>query len=51
MPQPHSGIDLMDIDFAKAASAMGAKGFKVHSLAEFKTAFQEAQGGYWSCGN
>ncbi|VTS29766.1 pyruvate oxidase [Streptococcus dysgalactiae] len=44
MPQPHSGIDLMDIDFGKAASAMGAKGFTVHSLAELKAAFQEAQG-------
>lgn len=44
MPQPHSGIDLMDIDFGKAASAMGAKGFTVHNLAELKAAFQEAQG-------
>lgn len=44
MPQPHSGIDLMDIDFGKAASAMGAKGFTVHNLAELKAAVQEAQG-------
>lgn len=34
----------MDIDFGKAASAMGAKGFTVHNLAELKAAFQEAQG-------
>ncbi|WP_125702937.1 pyruvate oxidase [Lacticaseibacillus daqingensis] len=41
--QPHSGVDLIDADYGTAASALGATGFEVHTLAELKDAFAEAQ--------
>ncbi|WP_201777507.1 pyruvate oxidase [Streptococcus phocae] len=43
MPQPHSGIDLIDVDFGRAASAMGATGFEVRNLDELKEAFEHAK--------
>lgn len=39
--QPHSGVDLASVDFAKAAEAMGAKGYKVTNLTELKAAFAD----------
>ncbi|EFR44695.1 pyruvate oxidase [Streptococcus pseudoporcinus] len=42
MPQPHSGIDLIDINFGEAATAMGAKGFEVRTRDDLETAFKEA---------
>ncbi|MCU9533668.1 pyruvate oxidase [Streptococcus sp. CSL10205-OR2] len=43
MPQPHSGIDLIDLDFGDAASAMGATGFEVRTLKELREAFAKAK--------
>lgn len=40
--QPHSGVDLIDADYGTAASALGAAGFEVHTLAELKDAFAKA---------
>lgn len=42
-PQPHSGVDLINADFGDAATALGAKGYEVHTLAELKQAFDEAK--------
>lgn len=41
--QPHSGVDLIDADFGDAATALGAKGYEVHTLKELEQAFNEAQ--------
>lgn len=41
--QAHSGIDLIDANFGDASTALGAKGYEVHTLAELKQAFDEAQ--------
>ena len=41
--QPHSGVDLIDADYGKAAEAMGAQGFEVHNLDELKAAFAKAK--------
>lgn len=41
--QPHSGVDLIDADYGKAAEAMGAQGFEVHNLDELKVAFAKAK--------
>ncbi len=40
--QPHSGVDLIDADYGDAATALGATGFEVHTLAELKHAFAAA---------
>lgn len=40
--QPHSGVDLIDANYADAAAGLGAKGFEVHTLAELDAAFAEA---------
>lgn len=37
--QPHSGVDLIKSDFAKAAEGMGATGIKVTNIDELKAAF------------
>lgn len=41
--QPHSGVDLIDAQFGDVATALGAKGYEVQTLAELKQAFDEAQ--------
>ncbi len=41
--QPHSGVDLIDANFGDAATALGAKGYEVKTLAELKAAFKDAQ--------
>lgn len=41
--QPHSGVDLIDANFGDAATALGAKGYEVHTLDELKQAFTEAK--------
>lgn len=41
--QPHSGVDLIDAEFGDAATALGAKGYEVRTLAELKRAFDEAK--------
>ncbi|MDE3315529.1 pyruvate oxidase [Lacticaseibacillus zeae] len=41
--QPHSGVDLIGADYGKAAEAMGAQGFEVHTLDELKDAFAKAK--------
>ncbi|MGR3741909.1 pyruvate oxidase [Companilactobacillus sp. DQM5] len=41
--QPHSGVDLLKSDFAKAAEAMGAKGVKVTNIDELKEAFDNIE--------
>ncbi|WEV67653.1 pyruvate oxidase [Bifidobacterium sp. ESL0769] len=40
--QPHSGVDLIDGNYADAAAGLGAKGFEVHTLDELDVAFAEA---------
>ncbi|WEV75546.1 pyruvate oxidase [Bifidobacterium sp. ESL0800] len=40
--QPHSGVDLIDGDYADACAALGAKGFEVRTLAELDDAFAQA---------
>ncbi len=40
--QPHSGVDLIDADYGDAATALGATGFEVRTLAELKHAFAVA---------
>lgn len=40
--QPHSGVDLIDADYGDAATALGAQGFEVHTLAELHAAFAAA---------
>lgn len=42
--QPHSGIDLSDIDFAKVAEGFGVKGYTVHTGAEFEQVIKEVKG-------
>ena len=42
--QPHSGIDLSDIDFAKVAEGFGVKGYTVHSGDEFAEVMKEVKG-------
>ncbi|HIW22241.1 MAG TPA: hypothetical protein H9887_09515 [Candidatus Dorea intestinavium] len=37
------GVDLLDIDFAKVAEAMGAKGFSIRSYEELAPAFEAAK--------
>lgn len=41
--QPHSGVDLLDADWAGVAEDMGATGYKVTNLAELKMAFEQAK--------
>lgn len=41
--QPHSGVDLIDAEFGDVATALGAKGYEVHTLPELKQAFDEAK--------
>lgn len=41
--QPKYGVNLMDADWAKAAEALGAKGFRVTKPEQLKAAFDEAQ--------
>ncbi|WP_203633465.1 pyruvate oxidase [Lacticaseibacillus suibinensis] len=41
--QPHSGVDLIDADYATASAALGATGFEVHTLTELKDAFAKAK--------
>lgn len=40
--QPHSGVDLIDGDYASACEALGAQGFEVRTLAELDDAFAKA---------
>lgn len=42
--QPHSGIDLSDIDFAKVVEGFGVKGYTVHSGDEFAEVMKEVKG-------
>ncbi|MDG2978022.1 pyruvate oxidase [Latilactobacillus curvatus] len=42
--QPHSGVAIQGADYGAAATAMGAKGFTVRTLAELKAAFAAAKG-------
>lgn len=42
--QPHSGIDLSDIDFAKVAEGFGVKGYTVHSGDEFAEIIRQVKG-------
>ena len=41
--QPKYGVDLIDMDFAKAAEAMGAKGYKVETREDLIKTFQEVK--------
>ncbi len=41
--QPHSGIDLSDVDFAKVAEGFGVKGYTVRSGAEFTKVIDEVK--------
>ncbi|MDO5049614.1 MAG: pyruvate oxidase [Actinomycetaceae bacterium] len=42
--QPHSGIDLSDIDFAKVAEGFGVKGYTVRTGDEFREVMKEVKG-------
>ncbi|XCB29888.1 thiamine pyrophosphate-dependent enzyme [Arcanobacterium hippocoleae] len=42
--QPHSGIDLSDIDFAKVAEGFGVRGCTVHTGEEFARVVNEVKG-------
>lgn len=42
--QPHSGIDLSDIDFAKVAEGFGVAGYTVRTAAEFEKVITEVKG-------
>ncbi|WP_461224502.1 pyruvate oxidase [Lacticaseibacillus suihuaensis] len=37
--QPHSGVDLIDADYGTAATALGATGFEVRTLADLQAVF------------
>lgn len=39
--QPHSGVALTDVDFAKVAEAFGVKGYTVRTLADLRRALDE----------
>ncbi|MCT2980041.1 pyruvate oxidase [Propionibacterium freudenreichii] len=39
--QPHSGVALTDVDFAKVAEAFGVKGYTVRTLAELRRVLDE----------
>jgi pyruvate oxidase len=41
--QPKYGVELLDMDFAKAAEAMGAKGYRVTTRQELIKAFDEVK--------
>ncbi|WP_424245214.1 pyruvate oxidase [Elusimicrobium posterum] len=41
--QPKYGVDLLDMDFAKAGEAMGAKGYKVTTRQELIKTFEEVK--------
>ena len=42
--QPHSGVRISDIDFAKVAEGFGVKGYTVHTGAEFEKVIAEVKG-------
>ncbi|MCI5825844.1 MAG: pyruvate oxidase [Arcanobacterium sp.] len=42
--QPHSGVQLSDVDFAKVAEGFGVKGYTVHTGAEFEKVISEVKG-------
>jgi len=41
--QPHSGVELMDIDFAKVAEGFGVRGLTARTIEEFRAALAEAK--------
>lgn len=41
--QPHSGIDLSDVDFAKVAEGFGVRGFTVDKAEDLKSTLEAAQ--------
>lgn len=43
--QPHSGVELADIDFAKVAEGFGVRGVTARSIEEFRAALAEAATG------
>ena len=42
--QPHSGVDLSPVDFAKVAEGFGVKGYTVHSPEEWRQVLAEVKG-------
>lgn len=42
--QPHSGVQLSDVDFATVAEGFGVKGYTVHTGAEFEKVLKEVKG-------
>ena len=42
--QPHSGIELSDVDFAKVAQGFAIKGYTAHTGAEFAAILEEVKG-------
>jgi pyruvate oxidase len=41
--QPHSGVELTDIDFAKVAEGFGVRGLTARTIEEFRAALAEAK--------